>query len=357
MLIQTLKINGFRGITELEIEKLGRVNLIVGKNNAFKTTLLEAIFLLTGNSNPGAIQNIHVLRDLFLTEPNDLNFIFHKLNFDNELAIQGNYDDGSLRTLSISPVKGSSFTDQGTTNGGGVDFSSSSPQYFIDKLEFSSTIKTSDGVEHHGVGSLQIIKGKIAVIASEKIREIQKGIFVPTNILEFVHKRWENILVRKQDQAIIDVLKTMEPKLSKIVLGTNNMMYADIDLDNLIPINLMGDGIKRLLTILIAMQEVRGGGVVMIDEIDNGLHFSAMENLWKVVLKMARALDVQVFATTHNVEVFKFLDQVLKMKEWEPYQSDVRNITLNRLPNSEIKAYVYDYEQLSFALQNEIEIR
>jgi len=59
LLLGSLEIKGYRCFEHLTIEKLGRVNLIVGKNNVGKTALLEAISIYI---NRGNIQNlIHFL--------------------------------------------------------------------------------------------------------------------------------------------------------------------------------------------------------------------------------------------------------------------------------------------------------
>ncbi|GAC1393566.1 MAG: hypothetical protein NVS4B11_00190 [Ktedonobacteraceae bacterium] len=43
LILPSLEIRNFRGFHHLQIERLGRVNLIVGKNNIGKTSLLEAL--------------------------------------------------------------------------------------------------------------------------------------------------------------------------------------------------------------------------------------------------------------------------------------------------------------------------
>jgi len=40
--------------------------------------------------------------------------------------------------------------------------------------------------------------------------------------------------------------------------------------------------------------------VLLIDEIENGLHWSVMPRIWRFLVETARTLDVQVFASTHS---------------------------------------------------------
>jgi AAA15 family ATPase/GTPase len=42
------------------------------------------------------------------------------------------------------------------------------------------------------------------------------------------------------------------------------------------------------------------GGVLLIDDIDTGLHYTVMERMWKLIFEASKQLNVQVFATTHS---------------------------------------------------------
>ena len=61
-MLTNLNINNYRIFNELEMNRLDRINLIVGKNNSGKTTLLEALFLLAGAGNATMALNAYVIR-------------------------------------------------------------------------------------------------------------------------------------------------------------------------------------------------------------------------------------------------------------------------------------------------------
>ena len=70
----------------------------------------------------------------------------------------------------------------------------------------------------------------------------------------------------------------------------------------------MGDGINRILTIILAMVNCENG-YLLIDEFENGLHYSVQEKLWEIIFYLAKRLNIQVFATTHSndtIEVIYF---------------------------------------------------
>ncbi len=83
MYFKELEINNFRGIKSFTVEDLKDINLFVGKNNSRKTTVLEALFLLLGASNPELVVRINNFRDLFLSDEEDLRFIFYNLDYSN----------------------------------------------------------------------------------------------------------------------------------------------------------------------------------------------------------------------------------------------------------------------------------
>ena len=121
-------------------------------------------------------------------------------------------------------------------------------------------------------------------------------------------------------------------------------------------INSMGEGIQRLLCIVAAIA-TNPGGTLLIDEIDNGLHYSALRILWKGILQAAREYDVQIVATTHSAEALRHLTWVLDEEENASYRDDVAAYTLIRATDDTVRSFRYDYEQLEFALEHDMEVR
>lgn len=80
MILSKISIENFRGIKTAQIDDLSRINLLVGKNNCGKSSILDAIFLLLGANNPGLIVQIDNIRGLLHTEANDFRFSFYKLD-------------------------------------------------------------------------------------------------------------------------------------------------------------------------------------------------------------------------------------------------------------------------------------
>ena len=121
-------------------------------------------------------------------------------------------------------------------------------------------------------------------------------------------------------------------------------------------INLMGEGIQRLLSIVAAIASI-AGGMIFIDELDNGLHYSALRALWKGILIAANKYDVQIVATTHSAEALRHLSWVLDEEEHKDYRNDVAAYTLIRAKDDTVRSFRYDASQLNFAMEHDIEVR
>ena len=79
------------------------------------------------------------------------------------------------------------------------------------------------------------------------------------------------------------------------------MIYGDIDIGHLVPLQMMGEGMMRLAAIALTIANTENG-TVLIDEIENGLHHSVLVKVWKAIINVAKKSNVQIFATTHSWE-------------------------------------------------------
>ena len=169
-------------------------------------------------------------------------------------------------------------------------------------------------------------------------------------------KKLENLIVDKRKSELIINLKKIDDKISDIVSGTQSMIYVDIGAKRMIPANLMGDGFLKVLNIITNMNETKNG-IFLIDEIDNGLHFSTQKGLWKMILRGARETNTQIFLTTHSKECLFYLKELLEEEAFKNYQDEVKCFTISKLTDNTVKAYEYDFNSLEYAMEHDIEVR
>jgi AAA15 family ATPase/GTPase len=186
-----------------------------------------------------------------------------------------------------------------------------------------------------------------------------KAVYVPPAFHSFspnLEKRLEQLINSKQEHEIIEILNKVDNKIQGISFGLNRMINIDIGLDRLIPLNLLGEGIRRLLTIVLSIYDAKDG-IVMIDELENGLHFSTLKCLWRAVVYSSKKYNAQIFATSHNYETLKYLMEVLDEPENEKYQDEVRNFTIRKISELEHKSYCYKFPEFHHAIEEGIELR
>ena len=161
------------------------------------------------------------------------------------------------------------------------------------------------------------------------------------------------ILKNKDEQFILEALRIIEPMIKDIILSQNEVL-VDVGLDKRIPINVMGDGARKILSILTTIYECRDG-IVLVDEISNGFHYSVMKALWQTILLASKKNNVQLFATSHDLDSIKGLRDAALHDEDD--KDRVSFFKLQRTKDAELKSYCYATDSIDYMLNQEIEIR
>jgi len=137
-----------------------------------------------------------------------------------------------------------------------------------------------------------------------------------------------------------------------IRLNDVGILEVDMDLSSLIPVNLLGGGMANFLSVALAMLD-SSNGVVLIDEIENGLHYSVLHKLWQAVFRWSQELNVQVFATTHSTECIRAFHTSLGATLFE---SEARLFRLERRDEN-CRAVEYSRADLAESLESNWEVR
>lgn len=104
MIYKNLKISNFRGISKLELSDFSRINVLLGRNSSGKSSILEAIFLLSGSNTPNLTLNVDLFRNLRHDAANDFTFLFNKLNYNNKPEFSADlFKNNGNKKLSINP--------------------------------------------------------------------------------------------------------------------------------------------------------------------------------------------------------------------------------------------------------------
>jgi AAA15 family ATPase/GTPase len=93
-------------------------------------------------------------------------------------------------------------------------------------------------------------------------------------------------------------------------------------------------------------------GVLLVDEIDTGLHYTVMSDMWKMIWKTAKRLNVQVFATTHSNDCWHSLADIANVEN--PSED---GITIHRVEKDKPKSILFTERQIAIAAERDIEVR
>jgi AAA15 family ATPase/GTPase len=350
---RSLKITNFRAINSLEADDFKRVNLITGKNNCGKTTFLEALFLISGMSNPQIPIVINNFRDLILNGDDSFSFLFNKLNFSHVPEISAGINSHT-RNMTIKPRYGHDIASNLISDDKKLLINESGKSIITTSKEVSVnglTIEFSDSnIKGTFKNEISLRENKISNPSSYK--DTLVCVFYNTQFgLVQLDRKIELLLVNKQLGNIITVLQEIDSRISNLILGTNGMIYADVGYDKLIPINIMGDGIRRILSIIANISGCQNG-ILLIDEIENGFHYSSLEILWKAIIKTAELYNVQLFITTHSQECIAALSSVYSKSK----NDDLRLYRIEKNDNAH-KVFKYSPEMIAAGMESNYEVR
>jgi len=351
-MFKTIKIKNLRAITDLEINNFGQVNLFVGENNCGKTTILEGLFFLIGATNPRLLVNANTFRGLTVMSKELWCTFFHNMVIEVPIEISGKIrETKEKQKLLIRPKKKKVLPTEHEVSDFvpiEVEPGDSKPPFIPDglELEYTSTKNSADKTI-----SEIILEGNAFVTEGAKERDI-RGIFRnPLTMFDW-KDRFGAVHRRKQVQEVIAFLKEIDPHISYLGLNEIGLLEVDLGLPSLLPANLLGGGIAKFLSIALAMLDSKDG-IVLIDEIENGLHHSAQKTIWKAIFNWAQMLNVQVFATTHSNECVKAfnntIDSIL-------FRDEAKMFRIER-KDEKFRAVEYTKELLAESLDSKWEVR
>lgn len=359
-MISKLTIDGFKGFEHLEFPRLTRVTLLGGRNNVGKTSVLEAMFMFLDRMNPQMILRQFAWRGIGvvpfdpdtmwapvfsnydMSRPITIDAMMGKRKEKMTIQFNPNYVASSIRAKASRPgmLPTEIRTDQQPR-----------PSYALD-ITFTAdnkTILTShlltgpEGTGLHIDYANETIHRSATFLGARMYASSQEDA-----------ARFGQLDVLGQQGKIVEFLQIIEPKLkslSSIAVGDTTIIHGDIGLKRKIPISYMGDGVSRMLSIILAIATSKNG-IVFIDELENGLHYSVMPKIWEGITKAANEFNCQVIATTHSYECLQAAYEGLS----EGYEDDFTYVRIDKLDNK-IVAKLFDFKLLKVAIESNMEVR
>lgn len=354
-MIESVKIQNFKFFNSLELQGLSQVSLIGGKNNTGKSSLLEAIFLFYDRSNPNFILqtsgwkgvNTVPLKPEYVWGP-----AFPQYDLNKTISIEI-IENKISQCLNISYLKDRKYTP------------------IENHPKISPMIKSDETVIEHSL-QLQILNNqkeeyKLFTLLSNK------GLFTGGNIPEpklskqvaYLSdstinikddiQRFGEMDVTGHVPKLIPFLNIIEPALKSLSIlpmtDSVNLIIGDIGQSRKIPVNYMGNGLRKLLSILLAVWSFKNG-IILIDEIENGFHRSILPKIWECLFQAAKEFNCQIIATTHSHECLESANSAAKKTDFPGFNY----IRLDRNADQSV-AKIYSIDVLDAAFKNGWEVR
>lgn len=381
-MLSSLSIKNYRNLKDLQIDSLGRVNLIAGKNNTGKTSLLEAVSLYAYKGSLHWVDSLLRRRGEFYSSlenslennqksyaslfykrevkpygnnrlligpkenveyPNDEKFLQNTLNIrfailhKTESVLKDEATNETL-TRTLWKVLEDEEMEEGLTLRIGlkVMFDKKGGAYKLDELDRQNDI-------------IYFINKSNSPVNIQFVRT--------SNTDEEIAQAWDRIASTDKEKYLVDALMLIEKDIKSLDFikdeSSHNERRAVVRIrDNRLPLKSMGDGMNRILTIILALTNSENG-YLLIDEFENGLHYTVQEDLWRMIFKLANELNVQVFATTHSNDCIRAFENVLNS---EGNQDKGQFLRLDKI-KEEIIATLYTPSELKTATEHFIEVR
>jgi predicted ATPase len=168
---------------------------------------------------------------------------------------------------------------------------------------------------------------------------------------------WDEVNLTPEEDDVVKAMQLLEPRIQRIGLVSRPSSINAIKLRLLgephpIPLSRLGDGMRRLFGIAIALT-VSKSGYLIIDKIDTGLHYNAQTDMWRLVLETAKRLNVQVFATTHSWDCIAAFQSAMEEME----DPTIGKLVRLDARSNQLRAIEYDAEDLEVTVSHGIEVR
>ena len=178
-----------------------------------------------------------------------------------------------------------------------------------------------------------------------------------TNIMEYnlLSNYLIEILKNKNEEQLVKMISFFNKNIKAINMIKNDI-YINIDgINELVLLNLMGDGLKKYLSIVLPIVANKYN-TILVDEIENGLHHKTIKHLLRSILNLSKNNDIQMFFTTHSYEVLKFLSEIVN-DEFSEIKDTVNVINIVNTENKGFQSYNYDIDSVKELLENDSDIR
>ena len=348
--LKSLRIDGFKGIQNFELDHLNHINILTGDNNSGKTSVLELLSTIHSPQHLGSWTS--TLRNNYFSYEGfyfDALYNLFPVDYELERPISYSYTDNNdriHRIILLGEIEETQVTNEERNS---ID------RFIVarrDKTEEDSTILYDTQCLHLKIeGSdfstkeyeIYDFQKRISHFVPRKPSDGIKTVYVsPTDhakyfslqeVLTHIELRDDLVRLLHEFDENIDSLVATDKGISYVKRGVEYLVLTN-NHKKALPLSSYGDGMKKTLLIVSAMLQAKNG-ILLLDEFETAIHTSAMNHVFSWLIKCALNLNVQVFLTSHSKEA---INKVLRCDE--TLKSSISYYTLYNYNNNNLVRYL-----------------
>ena len=328
-----IEIKRYRGLRDIELDNLSRINVLVGENNSGKTSVLEAIQLMSEPFSRIAIRSVANQRREFSPVTSALPFE-HMLRwlFPLENGVHGEIELEMHLDSEQIPVT-FSLQEEEFINEEQIGEGEQATTVDVRYLEQTVTIK--DGTKEE-----KFLFGGISSESKKNKESFYEAVYVSASahrLAPIPAHTIGKIILDDQEEELVNFLQQFDSEITDIkvipfpILNREvNTLYIQRNKTELIPLISFGDGLQKVLFIITAILRAKGG-VLLLDEVEVGIHTKMIPVFFDWLSRVAKENNVTVFMTTHSLEA---VDGVLAANE-----ESLDDLSFYRLEANNVKRF------------------
>jgi energy-coupling factor transporter ATP-binding protein EcfA2 len=371
--IDSLSVTNFRSFKSFHAEGFGGVNLVTGKNNSGKSTLLESIRILASDGSLSVMQSILNYREEGETRQEDSS---QTITPEDYSAFCSLFSGCPSLADCFAP-----FVIEAVGSANGVQHKvSASIGWFEEQYD------QEEGTRRWVASQMSLFDDNTAIPAfvlesrnrkrivridrpfryRRSLAESVEAPAIPSVYLDPFSSRttahlaslWDSVALTPAEGEVLRALQVVSPDIEAVSmvggdgapLRTRTAIVRSSRFGHPVPLRSYGDGMNRLFGLMLSLSCAKGG-ILLVDEIENGLHHTILPDVWKIIFALAVKLRVQIFATTHSWDCVAAFQQAAAETPEEG--------VLLRLTKQEraIIATGFREDELAIATKENIEIR
>lgn len=365
---RTLQVANFRGLHGVNLPDLGRVNLFVGPNNVGKTSLLEASWLFQGPGAPNLTLSVGLFRGLApLPLSSDLLWptLFRDQSPEHEIEIDGEETNGDRQKLRIR-LRGEpqqKVAPSSDRPGLGETVQATEPVLAGSELVYEYSVEKAQPAavrrSPRSPKPLIISLSPEGLLHRPPSRLLTRPQCIYLSTRQWpgageLAERFTQVQDAKRLPSLVSSLQELEPSLTDLTLGFTDgqpRIRGSVGTDKPVPLQVLGGGMVKLTEVLLALL-TSTNGLVLVDEIENGLYHRNLVAAWKAIESASKSTTCQIFATTHSLECVRAALEAFGALGADAFR-------LHRLERKKLQTRVvtYDYETALTAIDMGLEVR